>query len=125
LRRLSPLLLLFLIACSGIHASNVGEPHSGEKLRFMRSLDQLEIGMPEDSITALFTQAEEPGQVGILHRSSVRFDDFERVTYQLGWKSEPRHQGAYKRPEDIDQILALVEIREGQIFRIKRDLDGK
>jgi len=121
MKRFSPLLPLFLVACGAIYASNVGEPSSSDKLRFARALDRLEVGMPEDSITAFFDAAEKPGQAGILHRSRVKFDDFERVSYLLGWKSEPKHQGAYKRPEDIDQVQARVEVREGRIHKIKRE----
>ncbi len=122
MRKLAPFLLLFAVACSGIYASNVGEPTSVEKSHFTRDLARLELGMPEDSLLALFAPAEEPGEVGILHRSRVSFDGFERTTYQLGWKSEPKHQGEYKRAEDIDQIFALVEVRDGKIHRINRDV---
>ena len=123
MRNLAPILLLFAVACSGIYASNVGEPTSGEKLHFNRALARLDVGMPEDSLLAMFGEANEPGDAGILYKSRVRFEDFERTTYSLGWKSEPKHQGDYKRPEDIDHVAALVEVREGKIHRINRDVE--
>jgi len=123
MRNLPAVLLLFTVACSGIYASNVGEPTSGEKLLFNRALARLEVGMPEDSLLAMFEEADEPGDAGILYKSRVRFENFERTTYTLGWKSEPKHQGDYKRPEDIDQVAALVEVREGKVHRINRNVE--
>lgn len=38
-----------------------------------------------------------------------------------------RHHGDYKRPEDIDHVVALVaalvEVREGKILRNNRDVE--
>ncbi len=70
----------------------------------------------EDSLLATFELAEEPDDANTLYKSQVRFEDFEGTTYTLGWKSEPKHHGDYKRPDDIDQVAALVEVREGRFI---------
>jgi len=117
-KRFAPILALLLSACGGFYASNVGEPSAGEKLRFETALDRVHVGMPEDSLLLLLRPAEKAGEAGILLRSAVSFQSTSRVTYRLGWRSEPRHHGGVKRPEDIDQVRAVVEVREGRVTKI-------
>jgi len=120
MRRIPAILLVFILGCGGIYGSNVGEPNSDDKARFRRAAGHVRVGMPEDSLARLFGPAEKAGEVGILLRSVVDFGSLRRCTYQIGWKSEPRHQGSFKRPEQIDRVQIIVETSDGIVTRIER-----
>lgn len=114
-----PLLLLGL-GCTGLAASNVGDPPLQSRIEFNRNLALLHVDMPLDSLELLFPAATEAGDAGILRRSRVATADLERVRYSLGWRSNPRHQVGYKDMEDIEVLRATVVAQNGRILRVER-----
>jgi len=112
------LLLLLSAACSGVAGSNVGEPTSRARFEFKRKLEALRVGMPADSLEMIFAEARQAGETGILHKTRLVTSDLERVTYSLGWKSDPRHQIGNKNLEDIDVERASVVAENAAIVAI-------
>ena len=118
--RILPLLLLLTAGCAGISGTNVGTPTPAAQRLFLERLALVHPGMPADSLDLLFAPAEEPGQTGILFRTRIITDEFTRESLQLGWKSEPKHQGQFKSQSEIDQVDAVVEIQGGVVLHLRR-----
>lgn len=122
IRWISPAFLLVLTClagCGGLSGTNVGEPTPQARSDFSAKLKTLEVGMPADSLEALFEEAHQPGDTGILHKAKVVTTEFERVTYSLGWKSDPRHQIGVKEMEEIDVEKASVTVVGARVVSIK------
>ncbi len=112
------LALCLLLGCSGISSSNVGTP-SGQDIReFDQALAALHIGMPADSVPLLFAQAVNKGDIGILRTTRMVTESFTRITYTLGWKSDPVHQVGHVNLEEIDQEDAQVIAEDGKVIKI-------
>jgi len=114
------LALPFAIGCSGLAASNVGEPTLQARLDFQHGLARLTVGMPVDSLEMIFQDVKKPGEAGILRRATIITEDRERVSYRLGWLSDPRHQIGHKEIEEIEVTRATVIVEQGRIHRIDR-----
>ena len=118
---IAPLLLaLSLAGCSGLAASNVGDPTLQTRLDFQSGLDQLHVGMPADSLDLLFAEAIEPGQAGILRRARFVTAGSTRSNITLGWRSDPRHQIGYKDSAETEIARALVVVEDARVTRIER-----
>ena len=111
--------LLIAMGCSGFSASNVGDPSLQDRLDFRSHLALLHVGMPADSFDLLFDQALKPGETGILRRTRIVTSEGERLNYELGWRSDPRHQVGHKAIEDIDVTRAWVQVEQGRISSIR------
>ncbi len=112
-------LLLFAVGCTGLSASNVGDPSLQDRLDFRSRLAMLHVGMPVDSLELLFAPAQKPGETGILHRARIATSDDLRLTFDLGWRSDPRHQPGHKAIEEIDVMRARVIVEGGCIRDIQ------
>ncbi len=109
LRHLLILGAIALVAgCTNFSGSNVGEPNAQTRFQFRKNLAMLRTGMPADSLELLFSPVEKPGQAGILGRSRVKTKTAERVSYTLGWRSDPKHQLGVKASDELDVTLATV-----------------
>ncbi len=111
--------LLLAMGCSGFSASNVGDPSLQDKLDFRSNLALLHVGMPADSFDLLFAPALKPGDTGIVHKVRIATIAGERISYELGWLSEPLHQTGHKPIEEITVIRAWVQMEQGRISGIR------
>lgn len=121
-RRAHPIWILLPLVvaagCTGLSAGNVGDPTLQDRLDFRSSLALLHVGMPVDSLDLLFAPALEPGDTGILRRARVATSEGERLSYELGWLSDPRHQVGHKAIDDIEVVRAWVRVEQGRISSI-------
>jgi hypothetical protein len=114
------LLVLAATGCTGLSASNVGDPTLSTRLEFESRLDLLHVGMPADSLGLLFAQAATPGQAGILREASIVTAEGTRRNVTLGWRSDPRHQTGYRESTETEIARALVVVEDARVKRIER-----
>ncbi len=113
--------LLLAMGCSGFSANNVGDPSLQDRLDFRSNLALLYVGMPADSFDLLFAPALKSGDTGIVHRVRIATIEGERISYELGWLSDPLHQVGHKEIEEIAVIRAWVQMEQGLISSIRRN----
>ena len=110
---------ILLAGCTGFSPSTVGEPTWETRAQFQRNLSLLRAGMPADSLALLFAEAKAPGEAGILHQARIVTTELERVTYTLGWKSDPRHQIGVKDMSEIDVAKATVIAENSRVISVE------
>ena len=119
------LVALGVAGCTGLAASNVGDPTLSTRLGFESRLEMVHVGMPADSLGLLFAQATSPGEAGILREASIVTAEGTRRNVTLGWRSDPRHQIGYRESTETEIARALVVVEDARVTRIEHLSDDR